>query len=89
MKPQYEEYKNIRPTEIVSVRSPKESLNLLRIIASAEGDTVAGLLIGGLARVIEDRAKDPEFILKLAEIKTSIDEKIEIFQNYVDTMLGA
>ncbi len=89
MKPEYEKFRGDRTTskELTAVRIPSVMKDEAKIIADGEGDSLSGLLIEGLARVIEDRRNDPNYADNLRRtVQTQVDElearlsKIKVLQ---------
>ena len=65
MKPEYESYRgDVNGAMPTSVKLPPELQDKLRLIANIEGDSVAGLLVEGAARVLQDRQSDPDFAVQ-------------------------
>lgn len=76
MNPDFEKYRPDRTAELMqlNVRIDPELKKQLDVLAAIENDTVAALVTEGVARVIEDRASNPEAlearrVLLLAEVK--------------------
>ena len=66
MKPEFQAHK-VNLGKPSSIRLPEDLKARLEIIAGVEGGGVAGLLIEGAVRVIQDRASDPSFQQQVAE----------------------
>lgn len=69
MKPQYEQYRSGRKDvkEQTSAKLPPEIKAEAELIAAVEDDSLTGLIIEGLVRVIDDRKQDPNFIANIQE----------------------
>lgn len=77
MKPQYEQYRSGRKDakESTSAKLPPEIKAEAELIAAAEDDSLTGLIIEGLVRVIQDRKQDPDFIASIREtISNQVDD---------------
>jgi len=76
MKPEYEIYRRRgEPFTPVSLKMPEGLKEQLDLIVSLEGDTITGIMIEGIARVIEDRRDDPEI---QAKIQKRLEEQVRI-----------
>lgn len=69
MRPEFEKFRGEkgRPKHAVNVLIPEELYSEVSMYASAEGDTVSGLVIEGAARVVLDRRADPNYAKNNAE----------------------
>ncbi len=84
MKPEFEKYRGERktPKEITAARLPADLKAEAELIAAAEDDSLTGLLIEGIARVIEDRRSDPDY-------SSSIRLSLEAQAQDLETQLAA
>lgn len=77
MKPEYEKYRGPDMTRLASpssVRIPEELVRAGELFARLEGDSFTGLIIEGLARVVEDRMGDPAYMAeRMAEFTGQLD----------------
>jgi len=69
MKPEFGRYRGDRtiPKEVVTARIPANLRAEVELIATMEGDTLSGLLVEGLTRVVEDRRSDPNYMADLEQ----------------------
>lgn len=67
MHPDFERHrlKKGQPRHAVNILVPKELYDAVETVSSMEDDSVSGLIIEGLVRVIKERQNDPNFIRKL------------------------
>lgn len=74
MKPEYEGYRGKRdePKDVISARVPVWLKVKGEQAAVVDGDSLSGLMIEGLVRVIEDREQDPQF---RENLKTALEER--------------
>lgn len=79
MKPEFEVYRGDKSTrkDVTSVRLPAGLKGAAELIALGEGDSLTGLLIEGLARVVQDRRSDPNFGDSL---RTALDSRAQAAQ---------
>lgn len=73
MKPEYYSYigSNKKRGKPISARIPKELEATIRIIADLEHDSINGLIIEGLARIVEDRKNDSDHMKELLDREES------------------
>ena len=64
MNPDYEKYRPERGQETVqfNARVPEVLKKQVELLAAIEGDTMSALVIEGLARLVEDRSANSNFI---------------------------
>ncbi|MBP9738892.1 hypothetical protein KBD20_04340 [Candidatus Saccharibacteria bacterium] len=92
MRPEFEKYRgNGRvKKEMTAVRVPVDMRNEAELVALVEGDNLTGLMIEGLARVLEDRRSDASFTAKLsAALENRIDQgeaRTNLIRSVIDTL---
>lgn len=87
MKPDFEKYRGKKGEEkhAVNVLVPVPLRDLLEFIAKSESDTISGMVLEGLGRVLEDRQIDPEFNTNYL---TYLDEQAESIEQARQRFLG-
>jgi hypothetical protein len=93
MKPEFEKYRGDRGTakDMVSFRVPVTLKTEVELVALAESDTISGLMIEGLARVLEDRKSDPNYTLGLRKAAESqvleLEDQLSIARSLLEGLI--
>jgi len=71
MKPEFSQYRTKLSERPTSVRLPQELSQAIELIAALENDSISGIMIEGLARVVNDRRSDPEYVQSLLQAQAA------------------
>ena len=71
MKPEFNQYRTKLSERPTSVRLPQELSQAIELIAALENDSLSGIMIEGLARVVNDRRSDPEYVQSLLQAQAA------------------
>ena len=91
MKPQYEQYRtkgNKQHTNLKGFRLPVALYGQLESLAAIEGDSVTGLVIEGIARVIEDRANPANLAASAETIREDAEAQIAALHDWAEHVRG-
>jgi hypothetical protein len=72
MKPDFEKFRTKSSGNPASVRIPDELQKIAELIANVEDDSLSGIIIEGLARVIDDRRSNPSYMQSLLEAREAV-----------------
>jgi hypothetical protein len=85
VKPQYEQYRaNRKGSELKGFRLPTELYSHIERLAEIEGDSVTGLVIEGLARVLEDRLNPDHLASSAAAFREQAELQIAAMQELAE-----
>lgn len=71
MKPEFNQYRTKLSERPTSVRLPQELSQAIELIAALENDSLSGIMIEGLARVVNDRRSDSEYVQSLLQAQAA------------------
>jgi hypothetical protein len=85
MKPQYEQYRaHGKGSEHRGFRLPNALYSHIERLAEIEGDSVTGLIIEGLARVLEDRLSPENLASTASAIRGQAEQEIAAMQELAE-----
>src|SRR5579863_3544073 len=85
MKPDYERYRaNRTGSEFKGCRLPTALVAQIERLAEIEGDSFTGMVIEGLARIVEDRLGADGFAERAAAIRAEAEARIAALQALAD-----
>ena len=89
MKPKYEQYRaNGRGSDFRGFRLPTELYGHIERLAAIEGDSVTGLVVEGLVRVIEDRVSPESLASTTAALRQGAETQIAALQEWAERLRG-